>query len=260
MINTKFRISILGCGRFGKLLADNLINHGNSVKGSTTSENKLQTFSDSGIIPFLIQLDSISSAISGFLDSEILIVSLTSKNIEGFKNLISHIEKSPVKNIIFISSTSVYEETNEIVTEQTPIKSSPLSEIEKLFTENPNFSTTVIRFGGLFGYDRKPGNFYSRGSKINNPEGFVNMIHLDDCVSIASQIIEKGIWNETFNACADTHPTRREFYTKSALEIGREIPEFTDNEINKYKIINSQKLKVILNFEFKYPDLLASVF
>ena len=64
-------------------------------------------------------------------------------------------------------------------------------EIEKLFQCNSNFKTTLIRFAGLLGYNRKPGNFFKNGKSIPNPEGVVNMIHQDDCVLIISKIIEK---------------------------------------------------------------------
>jgi nucleoside-diphosphate-sugar epimerase len=125
-----------------------------------------------------------------------------------------------------------------------------------MFTENHRFQTTVLRFGGLFGYDRKPGNFFPKGRIIDNPGGFVNMIHRDDCIRIIERIIAKNIWNETFNGCADTHPTRREFYTKAALNLGYEVPTFNETGSGEYKIISNQKLKTMLEYEFKYPDLL----
>ena len=129
-------------------------------------------------------------------------------------------------------------------------------EIENLFRSNIHFKTTVIRFSGLLGYNRKPGNFFKNGKVIPNPEGFVNMIHQDDCVSIIEQIILQNYWNTTFNGCADTHPKRRDFYQKAFSEIGMRTPVFNENDPKQIKIISSQKLKDQLNFTFKYPDLL----
>ena len=82
------------------------------------------------------------------------------------------------------------------------------------------------------------------------------MIHRDDCIGIIEQIIKKSIWNETFNACADTHPTRREFYSKAALAIGEDVPDFIETNSKNKKIISSHKLKMMLNFKFKYHNLL----
>ena len=60
------------------------------------------------------------------------------------------------------------------------MQESPLLEIENLFLNNFHFKTTIIRFAGLFGYNRKPGNFFKDGKIIPDPKGFVNMIHQDD--------------------------------------------------------------------------------
>ena len=69
----------MGCGWLGKPLAINLMQQGHKIKGSTTSESKLPDFQEIGILPFLINLDSLKENISAFLDSEILIVALPSK-------------------------------------------------------------------------------------------------------------------------------------------------------------------------------------
>ncbi len=252
----KDKISILGCGWLGKPLAISLIKKGFTVKGSTTSEEKLREFQEIGITPFLISLDYLMHNISAFLESEILIVALPSKDIEGFRNLIGHIEKSPVKKVIFISSTSVYGNSEEIVTEESETLPSALTTIEMLFKNSALFETTVIRFAGLFGYNRKPGNFFKNGRKIPNPDGFVNMIHQDDCIQLIEKVIEKNAWNEVFNGCADTHPTRRDFYTKCTLDIGLEIPEFEEVTEIQQKVISNKKSKEYLDFEYTYGDLL----
>lgn len=246
----------MGCGWLGAPLALSLIKKGHNIKGSTTSENKLLILQNAGISPFIISLEELPAQIQAFLDSEILIVALPSKNIDGFKNLIDFIEKSPIKKVIFISSTSVYGNSNKIVTEQTDISPSALATIEMLFKNSTHFETTIIRFAGLFGYHRKPGKFFPKGKKIPNPEGFVNMIHQDDCIQLIEKIMEKNAWNEVFNGCADSHPTRREFYSKATLDIELEVPEFEDITEIKQKIISNKKSKELLDFHYKYGALL----
>ncbi len=253
----KVKISILGCGWLGKPLAISLIKQGFAVKGSTTSEVKLSEFQELGITPFLISLDYLTHNIPAFLDSEILIVALPSKDIEGFKNVICHIEKSAIKKVIFISSTSVYGNSEEVVTEASETLPSALATIEILFKNSTHFETTIIRFAGLFGYNRKPGNFFKDGRKIPNPEGFVNMIHQDDCIQLIEKVIEKNAWNQIFNGCADTHPSRRYFYTKCSLAIGLKLPEFEEVGQISQKVISNKKSKEYLDFKYKYGDLLA---
>ncbi|MDP2068228.1 MAG: NAD-dependent epimerase/dehydratase family protein [Lutibacter sp.] len=250
-------MSILGCGWLGKPLAVSLMKKGFTVKGSTTSEEKLGEFQEIGIRPFLISLDNLTHNISAFLDSEILIVALPSKDIESFRNLIGHIEKSPIKKVIFISSTSVYGNSEEVVTEESETLPSALTTIEMLFKNSAHFETTIIRFAGMFGDNRKPGNFFKNGRKIPNPDGFVNMIHQDDCIQLIEKVIEKNAWNEVLNGCADTHPTRKEFYTKCTLDIGLEIPEFEEVTEIKQKVISNRKSIEILDFKYQFGDLLA---
>ena len=188
----KPKISILGCGWLGKALAYELIHKGYNVKGSSTSNNNFDKLKLKGITPFVIDINKITDTISDFLLSDILIIAIPSKNISGFENLIIKIEASELRKVIFISATSVYPNTNGEVTEQTETNNTPLAYIENLFKSNSVFETTIIRFGGLFGYDRKPGNFVKANKIIQNPEGYVNLIHRDDCIRIIENIIIKN--------------------------------------------------------------------
>ncbi len=249
-------ISILGCGWLGLPLATSLIENGYRIKGSTTSENKLELLNSKNIEPYLINLNKIECDLDSFLDSEILIIATPSKNVKSFHNLISSIEKSTILKILLISSISVYQFSEIDITEDASLNDSPLVEIEKLFKINSKFATTILRFGGLIGYDRNPSNFFPEDKIIQNPNGFVNMIHRDDCISVIEQIIKNNIWNETLNACAETHPTRREFYTKAALAIGKSSPKFNENGIIETKVISSNKLKDLLNIQFRFSNLL----
>ncbi len=252
----KQTISILGIGWLGKSLAKQLIEKGYSVKGSTTSQEKIEELEGLRIKAYRINLNSLEDNIVEFLDSDILISAIPFKDVVAFQKFSLEVEKSPIKKVIFISSTSVYEATNQIITEKTLTDRTDLAIIENIFRKSNNFDTTVVRFSGLIGYQRKPGNFFPVEKIIPNPNGFVNMIHQDDCVQIIARIIEKDIWNETFNACADTHPSRLDFYTKAALEVGRSEPKFQSKDDKAFKIVSNQKLKVLLDYTFKYPDVM----
>lgn len=250
------KISILGCGWLGLALAIDLIDKGYEVYGSTTSNNRIQELTEKGIKPFLIDINSIDSDMQNFLISDVLIIAITSKSIQDFKTLIKNIEDSEIQKVLFISSTSVYPNTNGIVNENSNTSNSTLAKIEKLFITNSSFTTTILRFGGLYGYNRNPGNFIKSSKPIENPEGYINFIHRDDCIEIIEQIIIKNVWNEILNACADNHPTRREFYFKESKKVGHDSIEFNENSNNEYKIIDSQKLKSLLGYKFKYADLM----
>ncbi len=252
-------ISVLGCGWLGAPLAKELVELGHTVKGSTTTESKIKELELLGVNPYLLTLDAVRAGESDFLNSEILVVCVTPKCLAPVDDLIHQIERSNIQHVIFISSTSVYHEDEYIINEQSDLKPTPLAKLEEEFRFNDCFTTTILRFGGLFGYDRKPGNFHKDGKKIKNPEGVVNMIHQDDCIAIIAKIIKNKVWKTTFNACADSHPTRRDFYTKMTLAQGRSKPEFDDESPFSIKDISSDKLKNTLDYTFKYSDLLNVV-
>ena len=249
-------ISILGCGWLGKPLAVALKNNGGVVKGSNRTKEKSAELKALGIDPYVVDITKPEIIPSGFLDAQILIIAVPSKHVAGFEQLITLLENSTIRQVIFISSTSLYPDLNDVVDEQTPLPASPLVEIENLFRLNGHFETTILRFAGLFGYDRQPGNFFPVGRKIPNPDGFVNMIHQDDCINVILEVIEQSCWGHTLNACADAHPTRREFYTQEVLKVGKPSPEFDESKPSRFKIVSNKKLKQMLDYELRYPDLM----
>lgn len=239
-------ISILGSGWLGFPLAEHL-SQTNKISLSTRTQEKKENLTTKSIHTFLLDIDTnyVEQDIIEFLTADVLIINIPSKNIEGFTKLIQYIKSSTVKRIIFISSTSVC--NNELI---------PLKTIEELF-QNIDIKTTILRFGGLFGYSRNPANFFKNGRTVKNPNAPVNMIHRDDCISIISEIIRQDIFDEVFNCCSPSHPSKREFYTYCAVSSGLDIPSFDIlDDTSMYKVINSDKLISQLNYKFIYADLL----
>lgn len=254
----KKTISILGSGWLGFPLAQYFLQQGCSVKISTTSENRLPEFDELDAEPFIINIDNLLSNINKFLEANILIINIPSKNVTGFTKLLYEVENSEVEKIIFISSTSVYANNNKTIFESDSEESATnkLLKIEKIFQNSSKIKTAILRFGGLIGYSRNPAKFFGKNSIVSNPEANVNFIHRDDCIQIINQIIMQGVWGETFNCCADTHPTKREFYTQAAKFIGLPAPRFDDSSSNSFKIISNAKVKDRLNYTFLHPDLM----
>ena len=274
------QISVLGCGWLGLPLAKALLENEFSVKGSTTSVDKLSVLENSGIQPYLIALseNETSGNLDAFLEnSKILIIDIPPKLrgkstdsstplrktfVEKIKNLIPFIEKSTVENVLFISSTSVYGDTSTAlsVTEETELNpdtesGKQLVQAEQLLQNNSNFKTTILRFGGLIGEDRHPIKFLSGRTNLENPNAPINLIHLDDCIGIIQKIIAINCWGETFNAVAPFHPSRQEYYTQKATEFGLDLPEFNLESPTFGKTISSDKVETVLEYTFKKPKL-----
>ena len=260
------KISILGCGWLGFPLAKSFLKKGFYVKGSTTSIEKLTVLEQANIEAFLISLysDSIVGDIETFLkDSEILIIDIPPKlrviNNESFvdkiKMLLPYIEKSSVKNVLFVSSTSVYADENRIITEETtpnPETESgkQLLQSEQFLQKNTKFKTTILRFGGLIGEDRHPIHSLSKKDNVENPEAPINLIHQEDCIGIIEKIIEKKSWNETYNAVTPFHPSRKTYYTQKAIELNINAPKFNHSKTSNGKTILSNKIQKELDYQF----------
>ncbi len=255
-------ISILGCGWLGEPLADFLMEKNWQVKGTTTTTSKLWALRIKGIEAYHIKLGEVTlpDGLSDFLNSEYLIVNIPpSKGMrEGalYLPFIKAIEASPVKKVILISTTSVYPNSHGEVIEGMADTTKSLVGIEQVFLDSASFETTVIRFGGLIGYDRQPCRFIQRAHKVSGPETPVNMIHRDDCIGIIDAILEKEAWGEIFNGVADTHPSKREFYTAACKAMDEEPPLFDELHTGAYKIVSNKKLKTELGYSFIHPDLL----
>lgn len=258
------KISILGCGWLGLPLAKLLVAKGWQVQGSTTTVKKLQVLQEAGIKPFLIALDANSDlSNSTFFDADVLFINVppsrkTTQNgyLDKMQKLLGSIQNSPIRKVIFISSTSVYGDVCREVTEaDVPSQQSELWQVEMLFLSAKNWDTTVVRFGGLFGPDRNPGRFFRDKNSIPNGLAPVNLIHLNDCLGLIEAVLNQQNFSGIYNAVAPSHPTKEDFYTKAILKSGFAAPEFVA-EKTAWKIINSEKIIQDLNYRLQYPDLL----
>ncbi|WP_143735965.1 NAD(P)H-binding protein [Methyloprofundus sedimenti] len=251
-------ISILGSGWLGLPLAEHFLTQGYQIHASTRSTEHLNKLKCVKANAFIVDIDNLSD-ITQFLQADCLIINITCKNLTSFTQLIKQIEQSSITKVLFVSSTSVYDNLNKVVTEAegAELEESPLWQIEQLFSRNLNFTTTIVRFSGLVGYSRHPGNFFRPGKVVAQPEAPVNLIHRDDCIGIISAIIEQNVWGEVFNACAATHPSKREFYTHARNLLNLPTPKFANTTETTYKIVSHAKVQQVLNYQFMHPDLMS---
>ena len=263
------KISILGIGWLGLPLAMHLIAKGYQIKGSTTSLMKLKKLKQKGIKPYHIILkeDKVAGEIDEFLEeSEILIINIppglrSNPDIDfvaKIRGLLKPVGKSSVKHVLFVSSTSVFEDQEDfpIINDSSVPNASKnsgeqLIATEGLLRENANFKTTILRFGGLFGPDRHPATMLSGRTSLKNPKAPINLIHLEDCIGIIKKIIDTQSWNQTFNAVYPDHPQKEAYYTYISKQMDLPIPQYDQERASKGKIINTDKLIKELNYEFK---------
>jgi nucleoside-diphosphate-sugar epimerase len=268
-MSTSRTISIVGCGWLGLPLAKHLMERGHLVKGSKTDQAGVDSIVKSGVEGYQFSLNPAveSDNITALLDAEIIIINIPPKrrdDIEKFhwdqmRALKAAVYDSPIRKVIFVSSTSVYPNTNGEVDEQCKLPADKpsgrvLKDVENLWTKDWSLQTTVVRFGGLIGDDRLPGRFLAGKRAVKNGNAPVNLIHRDDCLGILTAIIEQNEWRKVYNASADEHPLRKDLYTKAAKNLDLEAPEFDVEAETAFKIINSELLKKELNYTFLHPD------
>ena len=266
-----YTISILGCGWLGLPLGKALARSGYAVKGSTTSPDKLELIKAAGIKPFLLTVeDEVQAAEkTAFFNADLLILNIPpggrrdpaveENHPRKVKAVLNEISLSPVRQLLFISSTGVYGNENGTVNEETPSAPSTASGkaldiIERFLGLQQSLDITVLRLGGLIGGERKPGRFLAGKKEVANGEAPVNLVHRDDCIGVIEAVIKQNAWGHTFNVVADKHPTRAAFYTTQAEKEGLEPPTFVANDNLSYKIVSNEKVKAVLNYTFQWPD------
>ena len=239
-------ISILGCGWLGLPLARQLVQQGHQIKGSTTSQEKIEVMKSIGIIPYLIKLTEEEPQWINFLKTDVLVITIPIKEIKPFKYLIKTLA-STVK-IIYTSSTAIYLPSKEPINEKNALDAQhPLLAIEQVIRNSGNPST-IIRLAGLFDQRRHPGRWFAN-KVLTHPNGPVNLIHLDDCLGIIEKIITHQVWNEIFNACANEHPSRKDFYSRASRALGSPPPQINEQKTS-IKIIDNRWIKKKLDFSF----------
>lgn len=263
-------ISIIGCGWLGMPLALELLNSGFKVQGTVRTLTKTESFNNSGIIFFQLDLnpetESIPEIGSEFWQSDIFVLTIPPSEptnyCERISKILDIIAKQPRRlSVIYTSSTGVYGKSKGLLNETSPLNpdrpgAAAVVECEKLLLgKNDIFDVCILRLAGLVGPGRAPGRFFAGKKNLGSGSSPVNLVQLDDCVGIIIKLIKQKIKKGIYNICADQHPMHREFYPAQAIKLGLEAPEYgIDSPDADMKIIDNRLLKSILDYAYIYPD------
>lgn len=264
------KIGVLGCGWLGLPLAKELVQRGYFVHGSTTNSHKIKDIKSVGATPFLVQCEEDShsglEAFTNELDTIIIALppGLRANPLRRFDLVINRIIQSLIKtkiqHLIFISSTSVYGEQSGTLTEESPLIPTTKSGLqlvacETILKKTKAFHSTIIRFGGLIGPKRHPIYTLTKRPFLHNPKGEINLIHLDECLTILLKSIEKNTQTVVYNGVNPSCFSREFYYNRIAEMADLKCPPFTvENDYSR--IISSEKVQKELNIEFSVENLL----
>jgi nucleoside-diphosphate-sugar epimerase len=260
-------IGIIGLGWLGLPLARDMQKQGFTIFGTTTSLVKKYELEKEGFHVLVLNLneDQNRSEVQEFFKTcnfAFLNIPPSKCNFQSYQSqILSAVSFFEIgTKFIFASSTSVYSENVKIALEDSQILSdynfsSQLFLTEKALKSKLNSDLTILRFAGLFGYDRNPAKFLAGKKSLKKGNAPVNLVHLDDCVSFISSVFEHNIFGEIMNVCSSEHPSREEFYSWKCIQGNLEKPEFEIQEDNlSTKIVSNEKSKTILNFTYKFDS------
>ncbi|MFT7216760.1 MAG: nucleoside-diphosphate-sugar epimerase [Paraglaciecola sp.] len=263
------KISICGCGWLGQPLAQHLKHSGHSIVATRRSEKGLQALDELGYKGIIYNLGEPlnSSAVQPLFSCDLLILNIPpgrkSINPESFvmqmKDLVAQANSCGIKNIIFISTTSVYGKQTVQVTEQTNVQPNTDSGLAHILIEQSVFEYfekrgTVIRLAGLVGSGRHPAKFLAGRVDLKNGEQGVNLIHQQDVIRAIAQIIEKKIWGVTLHLAANEHPSREEYYRWAAVKLALPEPQFAPSGPLTGKFIDASWTLQKLGLKLLYPS------
>jgi len=215
------KVSILGCGWLGTALKEQLEK---SYKVTCLSK-------DIGM-----------NSMVGYYNCSTLVIAIppsTENYLSVLEDTIFSLESNNPPQIIFLSSTSFYRNKKSVV------------EAESLMLQL-HYPTTILRLGGLMGYDRIAGK-YTAGKtlKQNAP---TNYVHRNDVVNIIELLIEKNIQEKIYTTVAPIQTTKKEIFDHNAKKFGFEKTHFEDEKATGQKL-SSQKLIEELGYSFEFEDV-----
>ncbi|TAE41245.1 MAG: SDR family NAD(P)-dependent oxidoreductase [Runella slithyformis] len=264
------KISILGCGWLGLPLAQQLVKNGHVVRGSTTTLAKLASLRQVGVQPFCLNLNPEPMGVGWdfFLETEVLIINIPPRleragsdfHPAQMRALVHLLANSPVRQLVYVSSTSVYPELNREMVETdvaTPAQSAvPALVVAEQLLQNTGIPTLVLRCGGLMGYERIPGKYVSGKQNLDTGDIPVNYVHRDDVIAAIIHLLSSETpQTETYNVVAPAHPARRLVYEATCLPFGYTTPTFAQAPVaHSFKTVSSHKLMAHTHFCFKYPN------
>lgn len=263
------KVSIVGLGWLGEPLAAHLLRRGLKVKGSTTTPEKIGKLSEKGIMayPFFLGPEPAGDGWEPLFETDVMVINIpphfrshpSSYHIQQIKALRLLIDQAKVPKVIFVSATSVYPDLNQEAQESDWLDfesagNPGLLQAENLLRTDRGYDLTVLRLGGLLGDDRIPGLYVSgKDNVLGHPP--VNYIHRQDAVRLIEWLIEKALWNDTYNGVTPWHPSRRKVYEKNAADLGFAPPSsYQDPPLDPWKKVSSQKI-LQTGFDFLYHPL-----
>ncbi len=268
---------IIGCGYLGRRAAALWRSRGHAVAALTRSTKNAETLRSLGIEPIVGDVLEPNS-LRSLPPANVVLCAVgydrqagAAKRevyVQGLENILRQIAPR-LGRFLYVSSTSVYgQDAGEWVDETSPCVPATedgqicLDAEEIVGSSLPQGSDAIVlRFSGIYG----PGRLLrrieavrSREPILANPEGFLNLIHVDDGARVVTELAERGQPGATYLVTDNQPIRRREYYTRLAELVGAAPPIFqTDaaaaNRLNKR--CSNARLRAQLGDILRFPAI-----
>lgn len=254
------KITIIGCGWLGLPLAEKLVKKNYSVAGTTTSEEKLSVLNEKDIKGKIFTIGDDTIDFQELKESTCVVIAIPPSKIDNYANKIADFCKNLENNqrVIYVSSTSVYADKDQVAYESDVLDGTNRSGPEVIKTEKEirtilGERLTVVRMSGLVGGDRQPAKYFAGKTDLSGADTGVNMIHQTDAVGVIMQVISSNSFGKTYNGCATEHPTKVEYYTKVCEELNLALPKYS-GEPQAFKTVNNDLSISELGYNYTFSD------
>lgn len=269
------KVAIVGLGWLGMPLGLSLSARGWQVTGSKTTLDGVEAARMCGIDGYQLELTPElvceSDDLDALLNADALVITLparrTGEGDDYYRQAVQEIVDSAlahqIPRIIFTSSTSVYGDEEGTVKESSPLNpvtasGRVLKELEQWLHDLPGTSVDILRLAGLVGPERHPGRFLAGKADVANGGHGVNLVHLEDVISAITLLLQAPKGGHIYNLCAPGHPSREEFYSQMARQLGLAVPGFRPQQASgRGKLVDGSRICNELGFEYQYPNPLV---
>jgi nucleoside-diphosphate-sugar epimerase len=270
------RALVIGCGYLGRRVAAVWRSEGTQVSALTRSSANAASLAELGIEPVvgdvllpvtLRSLPTVDVVLYAVGYDRHAAASKRDVYVRGLANVLEKLG-SNMRRLLYVSSTSVYgqdagewvDETSETrpVTEEGRIVVAAEETVRQLC---PAGVASLLRFSGIYG----PGRLLRRIESVRsgepiaaNPDGFLNLIHVDDGARIVGRLAERDAVGATYLVTDDRPVLRREYYSLLARLVNAPEPNFQfalNGKSGLNKRCCNARLKAELGDIFHFPTI-----
>lgn len=267
------KIAIIGCGYVGSALARHWVASGRDVVATTTRPERLPVVGATGATPRLLTAEQHDVMHDLLRDRDAVLLSVAAGRrhgdyrgvyLQAAQSLADAIADTPVRRIIYTSSSSVYhQDDGSWVDEDSP--TSPQKENGKILVEtertllgiseaDTSRLVSVVRLTGIYGPDRALADFVSRsaGTERDDGDAYLNLVHRDDIVRAVAKLVEIG-HGGILNLSDDMPTTRRDFYDRMLAELGLAPIRWRESDnASLGKRVSNRRIKSLLELNLAH--------